>query len=99
MLCGNQHVSLMNRDEELVTEIAWVVVYLSALSSVATSVLVKTDLLQLLVQRLASSNSLQLLIPVRKKSQLIPFAYMFSGLISLLIRIQLKHTLDSLIQI
>ncbi|KAJ9559068.1 hypothetical protein OSB04_013682 [Centaurea solstitialis] len=51
-------------DDELATEIAWVVVYLSALSTVATSVLVKTDLLQILVERLASSNSLQLLIPV-----------------------------------
>jgi len=52
------------RDEELATEVAWVVVYLSALSNVATSMLVKSDALQLLVQRLASSNSLQLLIPV-----------------------------------
>nr|KAJ0226265.1 hypothetical protein LSAT_V11C100022010 [Lactuca sativa] len=55
---------LRKSDDELATEIAWVVVYLSALSTVATSILVKTDLLQLLVERLASSNSLQLLIPV-----------------------------------
>ncbi|GKC69044.1 importin subunit alpha-9, partial [Tanacetum coccineum] len=55
---------LSKSDDELATEIAWVVVYLSALSAVATSVLVKTDILHLLVQRLASSNSLQLLIPV-----------------------------------
>ncbi|KAM0065590.1 putative armadillo-like helical, importin subunit alpha [Helianthus debilis subsp. tardiflorus] len=55
---------LRKSDEEIATEIAWVVVYLSALSSVATSVLVKTDLLQLLVERLTTSNSLQLLIPV-----------------------------------
>ncbi|KAL4573520.1 hypothetical protein LXL04_020329 [Taraxacum kok-saghyz] len=38
-------------DDELATEIAWVVVYLSALSIVATSVLVKPDVLQLLVLR------------------------------------------------
>ncbi|KAI3512101.1 hypothetical protein L1887_19295 [Cichorium endivia] len=55
---------LRKSDDELATEIAWVVVYLSALSTVATTILVKTDLLQLLVQRLSSSNSLQLLIPV-----------------------------------
>ncbi|XP_028125537.1 importin subunit alpha-9-like [Camellia sinensis] len=53
-----------SRDEELATEVAWVVVYLSALSNVAFSMLVKSDLLQLLVERLATSNSLQLLIPV-----------------------------------
>lgn len=52
------------RDDELATEVAWVVVYLSALSNVATSMLVKSDVLQLLVERLATSNSLQLLIPV-----------------------------------
>ncbi|GFQ03893.1 importin subunit alpha-9 [Phtheirospermum japonicum] len=51
-------------DEELATEVAWVVVYLTALSNVATSILAKTDLLQILVDRLASSNSLQMLIPV-----------------------------------
>ncbi|KAM7255176.1 hypothetical protein ACFE04_020417 [Oxalis oulophora] len=55
---------LRNADEELATEVAWVVVYLSALSNVATSILVKTDVIQLLIQRLATSNSLQLLIPV-----------------------------------
>lgn len=48
----------------MATEVAWVVVYLSALSNVATSMLVKNDVLQLLVDRLATSNSLQLLIPV-----------------------------------
>lgn len=52
------------RDDELATEVAWVVVYLSALSNVATSMLVKSDILQLLVNRFATSNSLQLLIPV-----------------------------------
>lgn len=52
------------RDDELATEVAWVIVYLSALSNVATSILVKSDVLQLLVERLSTSNSLQLLIPV-----------------------------------
>ncbi|KAL8508855.1 hypothetical protein ACS0TY_016166 [Phlomoides rotata] len=55
---------LRRGDEELATEVAWVVVYLTALSNVATSMLAKSDLLQILVDRLASSNSLQLLIPV-----------------------------------
>ncbi|KAK9291014.1 hypothetical protein L1049_009197 [Liquidambar formosana] len=55
---------LRKADEELATEVAWVVVYLSALSNTATSILVKSDVLQLLVERLATSNSLQLLIPV-----------------------------------
>ncbi|KAI3447614.1 hypothetical protein Pfo_004279 [Paulownia fortunei] len=55
---------LKRGDEELATEVAWVVVYLTALSNVATSMLAKSDLLQILVDRLASSNSLQLLIPV-----------------------------------
>ncbi|KAG8374253.1 hypothetical protein BUALT_Bualt11G0112100 [Buddleja alternifolia] len=55
---------LKRADEELATEVAWVVVYLTALSNVATSLLAKSDLLQILVDRLASSNSLQLLIPV-----------------------------------
>ncbi|XP_062167468.1 importin subunit alpha-9 [Alnus glutinosa] len=55
---------LKKADDELATEVAWVVVYLSALSNVATCMLVKSDVLQLLVERLATSNSLQLLIPV-----------------------------------
>lgn len=55
----------MYRDEELATEVAWVVVYLSALSNAATNMLVKSDLLQVLVERMEISNSLQLLIPVR----------------------------------
>ncbi|XP_042015853.1 importin subunit alpha-9-like isoform X2 [Salvia splendens] len=55
---------LKRGDEELATEVAWVVVYLTALSNVATSMLAKSDLLQILVGRLASSNSLELLIPV-----------------------------------
>lgn len=55
---------LRKADEELATEVAWVVVYLSALSNIATNMLVKSNVLQLLVERLATSNSLQLLIPV-----------------------------------
>lgn len=51
-------------DDELATEVAWVVVYLSALSETAVDLLVKTDIGQLLVGKLASSDSLQLLIPV-----------------------------------
>lgn len=52
------------RDEELATEVAWVVVYLSALSESAVGLLAKTDIGQLLVGRLAASDSRQLLIPV-----------------------------------
>ncbi|CAI9098065.1 OLC1v1034626C1 [Oldenlandia corymbosa var. corymbosa] len=55
---------LVKGDDELATEVAWVVVYLSALSNMATSILVKSDLLQILFERLGTSNSLQLLIPV-----------------------------------
>ncbi|POO01609.1 Coatomer beta subunit [Trema orientale] len=55
---------LKKADDELATEVAWVVVYLSALSNVATSMLLKSDALQLLVERLATASSLQLLIPV-----------------------------------
>ncbi|CAE6085746.1 unnamed protein product [Arabidopsis arenosa] len=55
---------LKKTDEETVTEIAWIIVYLSALSDIATSMLLKGGILQLLIERLANSNSLQLLIPV-----------------------------------
>ncbi|GAB4856697.1 Importin subunit alpha-9 [Ancistrocladus abbreviatus] len=55
---------LRKADEELATEVAWVVVYLSALSNLGTSMMVKGNVVQLLVERLASSDSLQLLIPV-----------------------------------
>ncbi|KAJ4972072.1 hypothetical protein NE237_005171 [Protea cynaroides] len=55
---------LRKADEELATEVAWVVVYLSALSNVATGMLVKSDAVELLVGKLAKSGSLQLLIPV-----------------------------------
>ncbi|GMH10091.1 hypothetical protein Nepgr_011932 [Nepenthes gracilis] len=55
---------LRKADEELATEVAWVVVYLSALSNIATSMMVKSNVVQLLVERLATSDSLQLQIPV-----------------------------------
>ncbi|CAK8571565.1 unnamed protein product [Lathyrus sativus] len=55
---------LTKADDESATEVAWVVVYLSSLSNLATSMLVKSDVLQLLLNRLATSNSLQLIIPV-----------------------------------
>ncbi|XP_058110195.1 importin subunit alpha-9 isoform X2 [Magnolia sinica] len=55
---------LRKEDEELATEVAWVVVYLSALSNTAIGMLVKSGLVELLAERLAASNSLQLLIPV-----------------------------------
>ncbi|KAG5377472.1 hypothetical protein IGI04_042068 [Brassica rapa subsp. trilocularis] len=59
-----QTLTLKTRDEEIAMEIAWIIVYLSALSDIATSMLLKGGILQLLVERLASSDSLQLLIPV-----------------------------------
>ncbi|KAL8036169.1 hypothetical protein ABFS82_12G139200 [Erythranthe guttata] len=55
---------LKKGDEDLATELAWVVVYLTALSNVATNTLAKSDVVQILVERLASSHSLQLLIPL-----------------------------------
>ncbi|KAG5002954.1 hypothetical protein JHK86_027093 [Glycine max] len=54
---------LKKADDELATEVAWVVVYLSALSNIATCMLVKIDVLELLVNKLATSSSLQLMIP------------------------------------
>ncbi|KAJ8620944.1 hypothetical protein MRB53_029473 [Persea americana] len=59
-----RHLRNAQVDEELATELAWVIVYLSALSNTATAAIVKTDIVQLLVQTLAAANSLQLLIPV-----------------------------------
>lgn len=59
-----RHLRNARVDEELATELAWVIVYLSALSNTATAAIVKTDIVQLLVETLAASNSLQLLIPV-----------------------------------
>ncbi|KAL2933669.1 Importin subunit alpha-2, partial [Bienertia sinuspersici] len=73
MLCGQGnlheikgHASFTREgeDEELATEVAWVVVYLTALSNSASGQMVKSNLVHLLVERLATSNSLQLLIPV-----------------------------------
>uniref|UniRef100_M1AP86 Importin alpha-2 subunit n=1 Tax=Solanum tuberosum TaxID=4113 RepID=M1AP86_SOLTU len=55
---------LKKGDDELATEVAWVVVYLTALSNVATTILAKSDLVQVLVEILDMSTSLQLLIPV-----------------------------------
>ncbi|KAF5202911.1 Importin subunit alpha-9, partial [Thalictrum thalictroides] len=51
-------------DEELATEVSWVIVYLSALSTIATGILVRSEIVQLFAERLASSESLQLRIPV-----------------------------------
>ncbi|RAL45221.1 hypothetical protein DM860_014631 [Cuscuta australis] len=55
---------LKKADVELATEVAWVVVYLSALSDSAASTLARSDLFQILIERLNGTNSLQLLIPV-----------------------------------
>ncbi|KAJ8533977.1 hypothetical protein K7X08_007301 [Anisodus acutangulus] len=56
--------NLKKGDDELATEVAWVIVYLTALSNVATTILAKSNLVQVLVEILAMSSSLQLLIPV-----------------------------------
>ncbi|CAH9127040.1 unnamed protein product [Cuscuta epithymum] len=55
---------LKKADVELATEVAWVVVYLSALSNSAATILAKSDLFHILIDRLNTTNSLQLLIPV-----------------------------------
>lgn len=55
---------MKNADDEMATEVAWMVVYLSALSETAVGLLVKSEIIQLLVGRLAASESLPLLIPV-----------------------------------
>ncbi|KAI3523004.1 hypothetical protein L1887_01057 [Cichorium endivia] len=55
---------LKKSDVELATEVAWVVVYLSALSDVAIQVLMNTEIVQVLVDQLAASNTLQSLIPL-----------------------------------
>lgn len=51
-------------DDELKTEVAWVVVYLTALSEDALHLLAKSEVVQLLIEMLAASENLQLLIPV-----------------------------------
>ncbi|XBI25903.1 hypothetical protein VPH35_050735 [Triticum aestivum] len=56
--------NLEKADEELATEVAWVVVYLSALSEKAISLIVRSHVPQLLIGRLLASENLQLLIPV-----------------------------------
>ncbi|KAF3771872.1 Importin subunit alpha-9 [Nymphaea thermarum] len=56
-----QHLKKM--DDELATEVSWVVVYLSALSNLAVNEMVKSEVVHLLVERLAASEQLQLLIP------------------------------------
>ncbi|KAJ0983913.1 hypothetical protein J5N97_002269 [Dioscorea zingiberensis] len=55
---------LKKGDDELATEVAWVVVYLSALSETAVRLMVKSNIVELLVGRLTASESLPLLIPV-----------------------------------
>ncbi|EMS52684.1 Importin subunit alpha-2 [Triticum urartu] len=55
--------NLEKADEELATEVAWVVVYLSALSEKAISLIVRSHVPQLLIGRLLASENLQLLIP------------------------------------
>lgn len=57
-----QHLKM--GDDELRTEVTWVVVYLTALSENALHVLAKSEVVQLLIGRLAASDNMQLLIPV-----------------------------------
>uniref|UniRef100_A0A0D9UWZ9 Importin subunit alpha n=1 Tax=Leersia perrieri TaxID=77586 RepID=A0A0D9UWZ9_9ORYZ len=56
--------NLEKGEEELATEVAWVVVYLSALSERAIGLIARSSIPQLLIGRLFSSENLQLLIPV-----------------------------------
>ncbi|KAI4374265.1 hypothetical protein MLD38_012277 [Melastoma candidum] len=87
---------LKKSDEELATEVAWVVVYLSALSNVATNLLLKSDAIKLLVERLASSNNLQFLIPVLRSlgnlvavdshSRLVPGNEITDGVVIVLVK-------------
>ncbi|GJN37421.1 hypothetical protein PR202_gb26374 [Eleusine coracana subsp. coracana] len=55
--------NLEKADEELATEVAWVVVYISALSEKAVGLIVRSSVPQLLIGRLLASENLQLLIP------------------------------------
>ncbi|KAH7432282.1 hypothetical protein KP509_07G016500 [Ceratopteris richardii] len=55
---------LTKGDEELVVEIAWVVVYITSLAESQTKLLIKSGLLPPLVAWLSSSESLSLLTPV-----------------------------------
>uniref|UniRef100_A0A0A9D0D4 Importin alpha-2 subunit n=1 Tax=Arundo donax TaxID=35708 RepID=A0A0A9D0D4_ARUDO len=73
--------NLEKADEELAIEVAWVVVYLSALSEKAISLIVRSSVPQLLIGRLLASENLQLLIPVSSVfsvSHIVPFAYSFT---------------------
>ncbi|KAI5074348.1 hypothetical protein GOP47_0010309 [Adiantum capillus-veneris] len=51
-------------DEELVVEIAWVVVYITSLAESHTKILIKSGLLPPLIKWISSSDSLPLLTPV-----------------------------------
>lgn len=51
-------------DDELATEVAWVVVYLTALSEMHSGLLIKAALLPPLVARLTASDQLSLITPV-----------------------------------
>lgn len=53
------------RDYELVVEVVWVLVYLTSMSDTNSEVLVNTGLLPPLVTRLATSDQLTILTPVR----------------------------------
>ena len=53
-----------HRDEELVVEVAWVLVYVSSMSDVHTNLLINAGILPPLIARLASSRHLPLLTPV-----------------------------------
>lgn len=52
------------RDDELVVEVAWVLVYVTSMSDVHSSQLIHAGLLPPLVTRLALSRHLALLTPV-----------------------------------
>lgn len=52
------------REDELSTEVSWIVTYLSALSQNATSILVRNGIIPLLVENLQKSKSLNSIIPV-----------------------------------
>lgn len=53
------------RDEELVVEVAWVLVYVTSMSDVHSNQLIHAGLLPPIVARLALSRHLPLLTPVR----------------------------------
>jgi len=57
-----RHIS--KGDEELVVEVAWVLVYVSSMSDVHTNLLINAGILPPLIARLASSRHLPLLTPV-----------------------------------